>query len=47
MNNVDEVRIFNNILYHYSWPDEIFVKGKPERMQALKDLPVTARTSAR
>jgi spermidine synthase len=38
VNNVDEVRIFDNILSNYSWPSEIFVKGSQPRMDALKEL---------
>ena len=37
INNTDEVKIFDNILRHYSFPDEIF-SGSPERIAALKDL---------
>ena len=37
INNDDEVKIFNNILQNYSWPDEIF-SGSPEHVAALKEI---------
>ena len=37
VNNFEEARIFDNILAHYSWPDEIF-SGSQERIFALQEL---------
>ena len=37
INNDDQVKIFNNILRNYSWPEEIF-SGSEEHIAALKSI---------
>jgi len=37
VNRFDEVKIFNNILKYYSYPEEIFT-GSPEHIAALKEV---------